>query len=279
MELDPQSTLGPHVSRKFLRALEWLAVELHGPHYEMVTPSQALRSPRALLRWLLGGKAAPGAQRLLERFDTSDTLLESARMVRNALCAADVVRALRLTRTVTSEHIEVALQYRKYLRWELIPLAFAMNFPLAKLFLRDTHKRALKERRERREPAYLCRKYRDHPVLPTGPIAETPLLRQLRRVGQVIGESVRMRNCVATLLDEVAEGSLFVYRVVAPERATLVISRDASTGTFGILDLRTVNNHLPSNALREAIALAMDASRRNAETSSVRFHAATSPTR
>lgn len=61
--------------------------------------------------------------------------------------------------------------------------------------------------------------------LPTPPLPDTPQIQALRSVADVFEEACVQENCVWSLLPRLVSGKLFLYRLLAPERATLALRR------------------------------------------------------
>jgi hypothetical protein len=89
--------------------------------------------------------------------------------------------------------------------------------------------------------------------LPPPPLPGTDAIIPITCARDLFDEAVEMRNCVFSWLGRLlgGQGRLGIYRVIAPGRATLAISR--TDDGFRILDLRAPDNRPPSPALRFAI--------------------------
>ena len=70
---------------------------------------------------------------------------------------------------------------------------------------------------------------------PPPPIPGTEKIVALDSPGLLIDEGRKQRHCVAIKAEEVASGQMYVYRVLAPERATLSIIRAGAGWEFGEL--------------------------------------------
>jgi hypothetical protein len=88
-------------------------------------------------------------------------------------------------------------------------------------------------------------------VLPTPPLRGTPSIVPLERPDLIIEEGKQQRNCVGSYVGRVRRGRLYVYRVLAPTRATLsIVRRD---GRWGIDQLEAAANEPVPCATREAV--------------------------
>ena len=70
---------------------------------------------------------------------------------------------------------------------------------------------------------------------PPPPIPGTERILALDSPSMLIDEGRRQRHCVAIKAEEVASGQMYVYRILAPERATLSIIRAGTGWEFGEL--------------------------------------------
>ena len=65
---------------------------------------------------------------------------------------------------------------------------------------------------------------------PAPPVPGTADIVALTHVGQLLAEGRQQRNCVGSYGERVAVGKVFIYRVLAPERATLSLRPSAAGG-------------------------------------------------
>ncbi len=70
---------------------------------------------------------------------------------------------------------------------------------------------------------------------PDPPLPDTPEIRAIRTPGDVEEEGNRQRNCVIGFLRVLAAGDAFLYRVLEPERATLLIEKHHGRWRIGEL--------------------------------------------
>lgn len=93
--------------------------------------------------------------------------------------------------------------------------------------LRDMHEELLKHMRQRRMAE--AREERDGAlgveVFPVPPFAGTPTIQPLVHAGALRAEGDDMDHCAGYLCAEVLRGRIYVYKVLAPVRATLAIER------------------------------------------------------
>ncbi|MBN1760377.1 MAG: PcfJ domain-containing protein [Chitinispirillaceae bacterium] len=67
-------------------------------------------------------------------------------------------------------------------------------------------------------------------------------------------EGRTMHHCVGSYSGRVMSGSTYIYRVLEPERATLELCFNNSTGAWEIGQLHLVCNGTPLNVTRESVA-------------------------
>jgi hypothetical protein len=70
---------------------------------------------------------------------------------------------------------------------------------------------------------------------PPPPIPGTERIQALDSPDLLIDEGCKQRHCVAIKAEEVASGQMYVYRILAPERATLSIIRTGAGWALGEL--------------------------------------------
>lgn len=87
---------------------------------------------------------------------------------------------------------------------------------------------------------------------PPPPVPGTQLIVPLLFRRLLIGEGRQQHNCVATLADRAARGTVAVYRVLAPERCTLSLVQ--RRGVRGIQQLKAACNREAEPATRRAVA-------------------------
>jgi hypothetical protein len=76
--------------------------------------------------------------------------------------------------------------------------------------------------------------------IPPPPLPDTQQIRALRSIEDVYEEASEQENCVWSLLPHLVSGKLFLYRVLAPERATL--SLDYQDGLYRLEELERACN-------------------------------------
>ena len=69
----------------------------------------------------------------------------------------------------------------------------------------------------------------------------------------LLSEGQTMKNCVASYIHSVAAGKVFVYRVVAPGRATLAVVPGRRSGRWRISELKGHCNTEVSSATVRAV--------------------------
>jgi len=90
-------------------------------------------------------------------------------------------------------------------------------------------------------------KYGDPPIRGTEDIIPITTLKELAL------EGYSQENCVGSYHDRIISGEHFAYKVLKPERATLMLSKDANEN-FKINQLKIFNNGEPSNDTKAAIS-------------------------
>jgi PcfJ-like protein len=88
-------------------------------------------------------------------------------------------------------------------------------------------------------------------VMPAPPLEGTREITPLRDAAAIAAEGREMHHCVASYVDRVASGAAYVYRVDAPERATLSLVRTAHGWQLG--ELRGFANEPVRPATRVAV--------------------------
>lgn len=94
--------------------------------------------------------------------------------------------------------------------------------------------------------------------LPFPPLKGTPEIVPIRTMEELIEEGDAQDNCVATYAERVQRRSLFIYRVLKPERATLSIVRSPD-GDWRIGELETRSNGEVSAMTRHLVDCWLDA--------------------
>ena len=69
------------------------------------------------------------------------------------------------------------------------------------------------------------------------PLEGTPTIQPILSESELAQEGMEQNHCVASRLKPVREGKVFIYRVIAPERATVAIVRGPS-GQWVIQEIR-----------------------------------------
>jgi hypothetical protein len=93
--------------------------------------------------------------------------------------------------------------------------------------------------------------------LPTAPLRGTPDIVPVQTVRELVAEGEAQDNCVATYVDRVRRGHVFIYRVLKPERATLSIVRGPD-GDWEISELEVRSNRRVATATREFVEKWLD---------------------
>ena len=110
--------------------------------------------------------------------------------------------------------------------------------------LREVHDEVARE---------FARWHRVSSQFPPPPVPGTPDIVPLCTPRDLIQEGVEQGNCVASYIESVVEGELFIYRVLRPERATLSIVW-TPCGIWEISELALRKNREPSLAVRHAVS-------------------------
>ncbi|MBI3270331.1 MAG: PcfJ domain-containing protein [Planctomycetes bacterium] len=74
-------------------------------------------------------------------------------------------------------------------------------------------------------------------VLPDEPLVGTGTLVPLRTAQETIAEGRAMHHCVGSYLYDVLGGSVYVYRLLAPERATVAVDWDGECGRWRVCEV------------------------------------------
>jgi hypothetical protein len=86
-------------------------------------------------------------------------------------------------------------------------------------------------------------------VFPPSPLKETKDIEYISNVGDLLEEGLVMRHCAGEFVYQALRGDVFIYRVHAPERATMAVQR-SSDGTFRIEQVKLYRN---GKASKEAL--------------------------
>jgi hypothetical protein len=78
--------------------------------------------------------------------------------------------------------------------------------------------------------------------LPRPPIAGTSTIVPLTTPALLADEGHEQENCVASYVESVAKGRCYVYRILAPERATLAIVPNSATRRWTLRELKAKHN-------------------------------------
>lgn len=109
--------------------------------------------------------------------------------------------------------------------------------------LRRRHERMVDEQRE---------KMVEHDTqFPPPPIHGSEAIQYIASTRELVDEGKAQENCVTTYADRIFEKDIFVYRVLAPERATLSIRKNK--GYWKIDQLYCANNESVANETRKVI--------------------------
>ncbi|MCG6942347.1 MAG: PcfJ domain-containing protein [Thiohalocapsa sp.] len=95
---------------------------------------------------------------------------------------------------------------------------------------------------------------------PPPPVLGTDAIVPLRAPRALVEEGHKQHNCVAGYAERVAGGDTYIYRVLAPQRATLSLVR-WSGGRWQIGELLRAGNHPVSAATRRAVTEWLEAAR------------------
>ena len=91
-----------------------------------------------------------------------------------------------------------------------------------------------------------------HPeAFPPPPLGGTETIVPITTVSQLEQEGAVQRHCAGSYVDAVLEGRAYIYRVLAPQRATLEIG--LANGRFELRQLKLARNHKPDQATVDAV--------------------------
>ena len=76
---------------------------------------------------------------------------------------------------------------------------------------------------------------------PPSPLKETKDIEYISNVSDLLEEGLVMRHCVGEFVYQALRGNVFIYRVHAPERATMAVQRSAD-GAFRIEQVKLYRN-------------------------------------
>jgi len=110
--------------------------------------------------------------------------------------------------------------------------------------IRELHDRIAREW-NRKQGAPIVSSYGEN--LPPSPLKETKDIEHICKIEDLLEEGLLMRHCVGDFVhqDEVLRGDIFIYRVHAPERATMEVHR-LPDGTFQIKQVKLYRNRKAS---------------------------------
>jgi len=113
---------------------------------------------------------------------------------------------------------------------------------------------ALRKRHEEVSAAFvqLLEREKENQILPLPPLPGTPEIVPLIYAEDLIQEGRAQHNCVGSYSGWVHAGYGFIYRVLAPERATLSIVKGAD-GCWGINELKLACNKSPAPETVQAV--------------------------
>jgi len=83
------------------------------------------------------------------------------------------------------------------------------------------------------------------------PITPTDTIQALRTPDELRAEGKQQHNCVGTYCSKIHDGNNYIYRVLAPERATLSIVK--GPGGWRIEELKTACNMVAKEATYRAV--------------------------
>lgn len=211
---------------------------------------QLARRRREVTEWL-GFAGTEATVKLLRKIPPESVTLSRALRLREALAEPELARALahvgRINAGVLRLALDPALRARVALQLleEVGQTRAEDRRPRCHRLLADTLALAL-ETREARIPgrfasleelrahhdALVERRVEGRPPqrprrrqFPPPPVAGIETIVPLRRAAELVEEGRRQHNCVATYARRVLAGNTYVYRLLAPERATLSIVR------------------------------------------------------
>ncbi|MDX2469317.1 MAG: PcfJ domain-containing protein [SAR324 cluster bacterium] len=84
---------------------------------------------------------------------------------------------------------------------------------------------------------------------PAPPITDTLLIKAIRSPHQLFVEGIEQKHCVYTYQNQVQSGECYIYKVLAPERATLLIKQKLGTCVIGQIQGKK-NSQVSSETLR-----------------------------
>lgn len=88
--------------------------------------------------------------------------------------------------------------------------------------IKNMHDRIAGEINRKDRAAIIARYGED---LPPSPLIGTKDIEHISKIGDLLDEGVEMKHCVGGYVDRVMGGDVFIYRVHAPERATMEVRR------------------------------------------------------
>lgn len=117
--------------------------------------------------------------------------------------------------------------------------------------IRELHDRIERDW-NRKQSASIIASYGEN--LPPSPLKETKDIEHICKVEDLLEEGLLMRHCVGDFVyqDEVMRGDVFIYRVHAPERATMEVHRLAD-GKFRIEQVKLYRNRKASSETLDAL--------------------------
>jgi hypothetical protein len=95
-------------------------------------------------------------------------------------------------------------------------------------------------------------KYREV-KFPRPPLPAVDEIVPLRRPEDLIAEGRQQRNCVASYIGRVAQGGIYIYRVLSPERATLSVVK-LEDGCWHLDQLLGAGNRAVGAVTRQLVA-------------------------
>jgi hypothetical protein len=101
---------------------------------------------------------------------------------------------------------------------------------------------------------------RGEPELPDPPIPDIHEIQAIRTPQSLLIEGEVQSNCAASLLPDIVDGHLFLYRVIHPERATLSIRK--RSGKWDIYELEAERNQAVSDETRKVVQKWLEGRRR-----------------
>ncbi|UTF51805.1 PcfJ domain-containing protein [Desulfomicrobium sp. ZS1] len=104
--------------------------------------------------------------------------------------------------------------------------------------IKNLHDRIAEEINRKDRAAIIARYGED---LPPSPLKDTKDIKHICKVGDLLDEGMEMKHCVGGYVDRVMGGDVFIYRVHAPERATMEVHR-LPDGKFRIEQVKLYRN-------------------------------------